>query len=191
MPSLLYCSIKYCPIFLYLFVHKFTKINPNARPTFQFLYPPIHIATPLFSSHFPPFLPTFIYPLTPLWKMWKILWKTCLLSHKYLINHRKIPANAPKIVSEYLTCFFISCSLDILYGFYYEFLSVSDLLYSLYIGNPWFPCPPLPEKTFSLFSSSPHFVRVAVKPFFIYRTYGSQMKKPTSSCGHFKRKVFE
>ena len=52
------------------------------------------------------------------------------------------------------------------------------------------PRPSFPEKTFSLFSSSPHFVRVAVKPFFIYRTYGSQMKKPTSSCGHFKRKVW-
>ena len=159
-------------------------------PYSNFYIPPIHIATPLLYPHFPPLLPTFIYPLTPLWKMWKIMWKTCLLSHKYPINHRKIPANAPKIVSGYLTCFFISCSLDILYGFYYEFLSVSYLLYPLYIGNPWFPCPPLPEKTFSLFSSSPHFVRVAVKPFFIYRTYGSQMKKPTSSCGHFKRKVW-
>ena len=53
------------------------------------------------------------------------------------------------------------------------------------------PRPSFPEKTFSLFSSSPHFVRVAVKPFFIYRTCGSQMKKPTSSCDYFGKEVFE
>lgn len=158
-------------------------LSPIQYP--QFLYPPIHIIIPLSSLHFPPFLPTFIHPPSQLWKCGKLCGKLAYLAYKYPINHRKIPINAPEIVSEYLTCFLISCSLDILYGFYYEFLSVSDLLCPLYIGNPWFPYPPLPEKTFSLFSSSPHFVRVAVKPFFIYRTYGSQMKKPTSSCGHF------
>ena len=63
---------------------------------------------------------------------------------------------------------------------------------SYIFGEPSFPTPPpLPEKTFSLFSSSPHFVRVAVKPFFIYRTCGSQMKKPTSSCGYFEKSFRE
>ena len=144
-------------------------------------FPPIfHHFSPLLSIH-----------LLHCGKCGKSCGKLAYLAYKYPINHRKIPAMPQKSCQNTLLVFFISCSLDILYGFYYEFLSVSDLLYPLYIGNPWFPYPPLPEKTFSLFSSSPHFVRVAVKPFFIYRTCGSQMKKPTSSYSHFGKEDFE
>ena len=136
-------------------------------PLFHYFLSIFHHFSPLLSIH-----------LFHCGKCGKLCWKLASFAYKYLINQHKMPVNAskhPKILLVYHLCFL--------------FISL-NLLYPLYIGNPWFPYPPLPEKTFSLFSSSPHFVRVAVKPFFIYRTCGSQMKKPTSSCGHFKRKVW-
>lgn len=127
-------------------------------------------------SHYPPPLPTFIHPPPQLWKLCKILWKTFSLAYKYPINQRKIPVNSSK---SYLD--------TPLFFLFLVFKSVVLLIY----WEPMVPRPSFPEKTFSLFSSSPHFVRVAVKPFFIYRTFGSQMKKPTSSYRHFFEKVLE
>ena len=120
-------------------------------PYSNFYIPPIHIAAPLLSSHFPPLLPTFLYPLTPLWKMWKIMWKTCPLSHKYSINHRKIPANAPKIVLGYLACFFyflfVRYFIWILLRILACFRSVVPLVY----WEPMVPIPSFARKDFQSF----------------------------------------
>ena len=135
----------------------------------KFLYLPIHIIIPLHSLHFSPFLPTFIHPPIPLWKMWKIMWKTFSLAYKYPINQRKIPINAQnRIRIPYLFFYFLFVRYFIwlLLRILICFRSVVPLIY----WEPMVPRPSFPEKTFSLFSSSPHFVRVAVKPFFIYRT---------------------
>ena len=51
---------------------------------------------PFLYPHFSPPLPTFIYPVTPVVEMWKIMWKTFSLAYKYPINQRKILVNAPK-----------------------------------------------------------------------------------------------
>lgn len=122
--------------------------------------------------HYPPPLPTFIHPPSQLWKLCKILWKTFSLAYKYPINQRKIPVNSPKSY------------LDIPFVFYFLFL---NLLYPLYIGNPWFPHPPFPKRL-SVFSPRPltSFGSPSNRFSFI-EPDGSQMKKPTSSCSHFKK----
>ena len=61
------------PYFLYSSIKHYS----SNIPIFIFSYPPTHIVIPLCSLHFPPFLSTFTYPPSLLWKMWKILWKTC------------------------------------------------------------------------------------------------------------------
>ena len=145
MPSLLYYCIKYCPIFLYLFVPKFTKINPIAYPIPLFLHPPTHAPIPLFPLHFPPFLPTFIHPPIPLWKMWKTLLKTC---HFRLWIPNKPSWNTdkcPKTVLGYPLCFFLvyflftPCSLDILI-----------VVFPIY-WEPMVPIPSFARKDFQSF----------------------------------------
>ena len=76
VPSSLYYPTKHYPPALYLFVSKALKIDSISYFPTPFLYPPIRIIILLLSLHFPPFLPTFIYPPLLLWKMWKNLWKT-------------------------------------------------------------------------------------------------------------------
>lgn len=62
-----------------------------------------------------------------------------------------------------------------------------NLLYPLYIGNPWFPYPPSPKRL-SVFSPRPltSFGSPSNRFSFI-EPDGSQMKKPTSSCGYFEK----
>ena len=140
---------------------------------FLFYIPQLISLFPCFPSIFHHFSLLLSIHLFHCGKCGKFCGKLFNFAYKYpkiIVNKPQNTDKYPKIVLGHSFCFFIPCFLDILYSFYYEFLSVPDMLYPLYIGNPWFPHPPLPEKTFSLFSSSPHFVRVAVKPFFIYRT---------------------
>ena len=137
------------------------KIYPNFYPISKFLHPPIHITIPLFPLHFHHFSPLLSIHLLHCGKCGKLCGKLVIFAYKYpkiIINNRKIPINTPKSYQDTPFVFFISCFLDIL------------IVVSLIYWEPMVPTPSFPEKTFSLFSSSPHFVRVAVKPFFIYRT---------------------
>lgn len=70
-------------------------------------FPPIfHHFSPLLSIH-----------LLHCGKCGKFCGKLAYLAYKYPINHRKIPAMPQKSCQNTLLVFFISCSLDILYGF--------------------------------------------------------------------------
>lgn len=172
---LYYPTKHYLPA-LYLSVSTALKIDSNTHPIPQFLYPQTHTIIPLSSLHFPPFLPTFTHPPLPLWKMWENLWKTYLkysIIFKYCLIitqiSKKYPENPPLDI--------LSLQIIIRLGDLTHIFSLNYVIRleghqgSYIFGEPSFPTPPpLPEKTFSLFSSSPHFVRVAVVLFFIYRT---------------------
>lgn len=87
---------------------------------------------------FPPFLPTLFIHLFHCGKCGKICGKLATFAYKCSISQRKILINTPK-----------SCQNTLLDILFLAFLIFFNLLYPLYIGNPWFPYPPLPEKTSS------------------------------------------
>ncbi len=103
-------------------------------------------------------------------KCGKICGKLATFAHKCLISRRKILINTPKscqnTLLDILFLAFLICCIPYILGTH---------------GSQPLLCP----KRLRLFSSSPHFVRVAVVLFFFYRAFGSQKKKPTSSCSHF------
>ena len=128
---------------------------------------------PSIFHHFSPLLSIHLFHCG---KCGKTCGKLISLVYKYPINQPKTSVNTPKSYLGYLLYFFLRLVFEYVVPLIYWEPMVPNLL-----------CP----KRLRLFSSSPHFVRVAVKPFFIYRTWGSQMKKPTSSCGHFGKRVLE
>lgn len=99
-----------------------------------FLYPLIPSSIPT-SHHFSPLL--FIH-LFHCGKCGKICGKLATFAYKCSISQRKILINTQKLCQNTL--------LDILF---LAFLICCIPYISLYIGNPWFPYPPLPEKTSS------------------------------------------
>lgn len=101
-----------------------------------FLYPLIPSSVPA-SHHFSPLL--FIH-LLHCGKCGKICGKLATFAYKCSISQRKILINTPKSCQNTL--------LDIL------FLVLFNLLYPLYIGNPWFPSPSFARKDF-VFSPRP------------------------------------
>ena len=143
-------------------------------------FPPIfHHFSPLLSIH-----------LLHCGKCGKFCGKLAYLAYKYPINHRKIPAMPQKSCQNTLLVFFISCSLDILYGFitnsYLFQICCTPYILGTH-GSHTLLCP----KRLSVFSPRPltSFGSPSNRFSFI-EPDGSQMKKPTSSCSHFKRKVW-
>ena len=148
---------------------------------------PLFHCSPSIFHHFSPLLSIHLFYCG---KCGKTCGKLVVFAYKYTINHRKIPINAPKSYQNTLLVF-ISCSVDILYRFYCIFIMDCCTCCTPYIlgthGSHTLLCP----KRLSVFSPRPltSFGSPSNRFSFI-EPDGSQMKKPTSSCGHFKRKVW-
>ena len=115
-------------------------------------------------------------------KCGKLCWKLAIFAYKYpkiTINKRKIPINSPKIVLGYPFCFF-----------YFLFVRYSNRCTPYILGTHGSQTL-LPRKDF-VFSPRPltSFGSPSNRFSFI-EPYGSQMKKPTSSCSHFGKEGLE
>ena len=152
----LYYPTKHYPPVLYLSLSTAFKIDSIAYSQPHFYIPQRTPLFPCFPSIFHHFSPLLSIHLFHCGKCGKFCGKPAILAYKYSISWLKIPVNTPKSYLGYLLYVFLRL--------------VFEYVVPLIYWEPMVPRPSFPEKTFSLFSSSPHFVRVAVKLFFFFRT---------------------